>query len=337
MLTILIWFSKSVIFIKYITENGVAVGQFFSLFALTLPQLLIIVIPISQFIASLLILNQIRQNNEVVALRASGLSNFKVAKPLIFFSFFLFCTCLAISFYAMPYANKKLRVMRTNIGNYHTSLHLQPKVFEYINDFVLYAKERDAQNNLKGVFVSGKDESGESFTVAASLGKLNVTSSSVFLDMEDGFIQKFDSEKQKLDSLHFDQYLLYLNETSAKKASFRWKANERYFNELREPEEGVSDNEKIKYELEIHERINYSMMPLVLTAIALFFMLSAGFRRGGYFINILLSIVVGVTFIACSFVVFNFIQKDPEKIFLLYVNSGFFLLFCYAMLMNNRL
>ncbi|MDA0901802.1 MAG: LptF/LptG family permease, partial [Proteobacteria bacterium] len=43
----LIWFTKTVSFIKYITENGIKFSEFLYIFVLVLPWLVLLIIPIS--------------------------------------------------------------------------------------------------------------------------------------------------------------------------------------------------------------------------------------------------------------------------------------------------
>ena len=82
-LVALIWFAKSIIFIRFITENGVSISDFISLFVLILPALLIIIIPISLFVAVLTAYSQMLAHNEIVILKNAGLDKLTLAKPAI--------------------------------------------------------------------------------------------------------------------------------------------------------------------------------------------------------------------------------------------------------------
>jgi len=74
LLVTLIWFSKTISFVKYITENGIELSQFLLLFLLILPWLLMFIIPISLFIAVVAVYNRMLVDNEIAILKNSGLT-----------------------------------------------------------------------------------------------------------------------------------------------------------------------------------------------------------------------------------------------------------------------
>ena len=97
-LIILIWFSRAIPFINFVTENGIKILDFIYLFVLILPWILIYLLPISFFIAILLSLNKLLQNNEITILKNCGLSNLKIAQPIIFFGLILTLFTYFLSF-----------------------------------------------------------------------------------------------------------------------------------------------------------------------------------------------------------------------------------------------
>ena len=147
-LIILIWFSRAIPFINFVTENGIKILDFFYLFVLILPWILIYLLPISFFIAILLSLNKLLQNNEITILKNCGLSNLKIAQPIIFFGLILTLFTYFLSFYLMPLANKQLRISRHNIQENYTNISFTPQNFENLHQITIYTKNRDEKNNL---------------------------------------------------------------------------------------------------------------------------------------------------------------------------------------------
>ncbi len=78
LLIALIWFSRAISFVSYITENGVEVQQIISLFVLILPWLLLFIVPVSLFVAILIIFNRLIVNNEITILKNSGLTKISI-------------------------------------------------------------------------------------------------------------------------------------------------------------------------------------------------------------------------------------------------------------------
>ena len=97
----LIWFSRAISFMKYITENGISIGKFFYLFILILPWLLIFIVPISIFIAVIMVYGKMIKSNEITILKNSGLTKFQISKPIISLAILASIFCFIISFYLM--------------------------------------------------------------------------------------------------------------------------------------------------------------------------------------------------------------------------------------------
>ncbi|MFT6259343.1 MAG: lipopolysaccharide export system permease protein, partial [Rickettsiales bacterium] len=172
-LILLIWFSKAISLIKYITESGVSIVDFFNLFILILPQLLLIIAPISLFIAVLVAYSQMISHNEIVVLKNSGLDKLTLAKPAILIATICCLTCFLVSFFLMPYANKKLRTIRTDFQTNYANLLISPGIFENLNSLTIYAKNRDENNMLEGVLIYDNRNNDHSTTITSKSGNIN--------------------------------------------------------------------------------------------------------------------------------------------------------------------
>ena len=139
---------------SFVTENGIEILDFFYLFVLILPWILIYLLPISFFIATLLSLNKLLQSNEITILKNCGLSNLKIAQPIIFFGLILTLFTYLLSFYLMPLSNKQLRISRHDIQENYTNISFTPQTFENLHQITIYTKNRDEKNNLYGILIT---------------------------------------------------------------------------------------------------------------------------------------------------------------------------------------
>lgn len=334
-LVLLIWFSRAVPFVRYITENGVEISQFLLLFLLILPWLLLIIIPISLFVALILSYNRLNSTNEITILKNSGLTKFHIAKPAIKLSIFLCIICALISFLIMPFANKKLRISKLNIKDNYASLAFNPQTFETLKNLTIYAKSRDELNQLSGILLHDKRSEEYSLTITAKSGKIIVEDNSALLYMEEGTIQKFNEESAKSEILYFDNYIFNLTESQKSVSDFRWKPKERYLTELLNPEEDTSAEEFKKYNSEIHERFTYPLFSIIFSLIAVSAMLRGQFSRRGNISNIILAIAMTSIFMIVSITSFGLIESSSKFIFLPYLNCVIFLIISIRMLSAN--
>ncbi|MEM6914796.1 MAG: LptF/LptG family permease, partial [Pseudomonadota bacterium] len=99
LVTIFSFFSLVLISVYWVNEavdlfdSLIADGQTFAVFleftALALPQIMILVLPISAFVATLYIMNRLIAESEMVILQTSGVSALRLARPVFYFGLLL--------------------------------------------------------------------------------------------------------------------------------------------------------------------------------------------------------------------------------------------------------
>lgn len=336
LLVILIWFSRTIAFLHYITENGVELQQFSLLFLLILPWLLLFIIPISLFISVLLIYNRLLLNNEITILKNSGLTKIAISKAAISVAAFFTLFCFFISFYLMPLANKKLRTVRTNFENNYSNLSFNKGTFEKLKSLTIYIKDKNEDNQLFGILLHDARNLELSTTITAKKGNLKFEGGSLLLYMQDGTVQRFTYKDNKEEILSFDNYVVNLSDNNKDSAiQKRWKAKERFLNELLKPSDDSTADDKIQYQIELQQRITYPLMSTVLVMIALAFILRGDLNRRGNNFNIIAAIVAGILFLGMTIMIYRLLESSLMLIPLLYVHFMIFFGIALYMLKVN--
>ena len=337
LLVILIWFSRTIAFVKYITENGVELQQFSALFFLILPWLLLFIVPISLFVAVLMIYNRLLISNEITILQNSGLTKISIGKSAIAISIIASLFCFLISFYLMPLANKKLRLARTNFENNYSSIAFSKGTFEVLKSLTIYVKDKNEQNQLFGILLHDDRNTKSPVTITAKEGNLRFENGSLLLYMTSGTVQRFNVDDGKSEILNFDDYVFNLNENNSKEVQKRWKAKERFLHELLHPNDDSTAENISQYRVEVQERLTYPLMPIVLVAIALAAILRGSFSRHGNSANIVIAAAGAILFLITTIAIYRFLESSPNLVPLLYFN---FLLFgggaFYALIANQN-
>lgn len=331
----LIWFSRAISFVSYVTENGVELSQFFFLFVLILPWLLLFIIPVSLFTATLLTYNRFNNSNEITILKNSGLTNWDISKPIILLASFVSLFCVLISFFLMPYANKQLRLSRINIHDNYANISFNPQTFETLKELTIYAKDRDESNHLYGILLHDERSSEYSLTITAKSGRIAVEDKSALLYMNDGTVQKFNYDDRKSEILNFDDYVFNLSENQKGNSRLHWKAKERYIHELINPNDDSEYFEYAKYRAEIHERFTYPLLPIMFSMIALAFILRGQFSRHGSMSNIILAILTAAIFLGITLISYSLIEGTEALTPVLYLNFALFFAISLRILIHH--
>jgi len=282
-LVVLIWFSRAITFLNLVIENGIKISDFFFLFVLILPWILIYILPISFFVSTLLSLNKLNNNSEIVILKNCGLSNLKISKPIIFLGIFITLICYFLSFYLMPLANKQLRISRNTIKENYTNIAFNPQTFESFNGITLYSAKRDDQNNLEGLIINDQTKSDSTITITAQKGNLVVQDDAVYLKLWNGSLQKYIFESGKTEILKFDSYVFNLNNKDQEYSDFKWKPNERFITELINYDILSTDEQIRALRSELHKRINEPLISLIFSLIISTIILNSKLSRRSNF------------------------------------------------------
>lgn len=334
----LIWFSRAITFVKYVTENGVELSKFFYLFILILPWISLYIIPVSLFAGILITYNKLITNNEITILKSSGLTKAAICRPIISIAIIFTIFCFAISLFFMPYANKQLRISRTNLTHNYASLSFSPQTFETLNNITIYAQDRDENNNLLGILLHDERSSKNSVTITARTGRIVMESNSALLYMEDGTVQKLNPERgNKSDILNFDNYVFNLTETGKSVNHARWKAKERYLPELLNPGAESSAKDLRKYRTEIHQRFTYPLLPMIFSIIALSAILRGNFNRKGNSKNIAIAIFMASFFFGTLLSCYELIESNRQFTPILYLSIILFFMINLRMLKESYL
>jgi len=314
--------------IKYVLENGVEFSKFLTLFLFILPWLLVYLIPISFFIITIFLYNKMIVSNEITVLKGNGLNNFQISSPVIFLGMILTLVTLLISCYLMPYSNKQLRLTKMNFENNYSNLSFNSKVFESIKGLTIYVNDKKF-NNLYGVLISDQREDGNDITITAERAELDVKENNLLLFLKNGTIQKYDNKQMKSQIINFDNYVFNLNENNlVERDEFKWKRKERYFHEL-----FVDNNQDLKideidsYKAELHQRIIYPLMSIVLAFIASAIMINSKLNRRSNIGTILKSFFIGLSFIIGVIFIFKLMEKNISLLSLAYINIFVYLTF----------
>jgi len=334
-LILLIWFTRASSFVIFITENGIELSKFFQLFILILPWLLMVIIPISIFAGTLINTNRMINNNEISILKISGLTKFQICKPFIFLAIISSMLCYFLSFFLMPYANRALRESKSAINENYTNLAFKSQTFETFKNLTLYSKKRDENNNLIEVFLHDTRASQYNLTITAKQGKIIVDDNSALLEMTQGTIQKYNYLSQKTEIIEFDHYLFNLNESTTAKTNNNLKPNEYFFFELFNLDQNLSENEIKKLIIERHERIVDPLLSIVLTFIAIAFVMQGEFSRQQNSKNIIKAIIIGSSYFIVNVMCYGLIKYGLIFLTLPYLNFIFFITISYRVLNNN--
>jgi len=196
-------------------NKGIAVTDIVKLVLYLMPSFLIITIPVSLLISILIGLGRLSRDNEIIVLKASGLSLYQLMPSVVFAALCAFVITAVTGFFLVPYGNFATKNLLFDIAQQKASIGIKERVFN--GDFagiVLYAQELPPQEDyMKGVFISDNRTLKEPTTIIAQRGYLvsDPESMRVTLRLQDGSIHTADADAATYKKVDFGSYDINLD------------------------------------------------------------------------------------------------------------------------------
>ena len=207
-----VWLLQSLRLIDLIVNRGLSVSLFLYLAVLILPRFIDVVLPIAVFTAVLFVYCKLIAESELVVMRASGMSQWALAKPALMVGLAGTVTLYALSFYFLPTANRAFRDLEFQIRNKYASVLIQEGVFNTLSDtLMIYIKGRDTNGDLTSLLIQDSNDRNKPVTIFAERGAIVDTSEGPHIVLDNGIRQQYELETGKLSSLSFEKYTLDLS------------------------------------------------------------------------------------------------------------------------------
>ncbi len=183
------------------------------------PYLLTFIIPISVLVASLLSFGKLSVDNEIMAIRTSGVSMIKIVSPLAIAVCILCLSSFLLSDRVASASLHAYRRLLTQIGIESPQAALEEGVFiKKFKNFVIFIYEMD-KNKLKGIRIYQPQEGKPTRTIIAQKGELisMPETNTIMLKLIHGVSDEPDpKDPAKLYKLNFRTYNLPLNFSNIK-------------------------------------------------------------------------------------------------------------------------
>ncbi|OIO39122.1 MAG: hypothetical protein AUJ71_01385 [Candidatus Omnitrophica bacterium CG1_02_49_16] len=242
------------------------------------PYLLTFIIPISVLVATLLSFGKLSLDNEIMAIRTSGISIVKIVSPLVVAVLILCLSSFVLSDRVASASLHAYRRLLTQIGIESPQAALEEGVFiKKFKNFVIFIYEMD-KNKLKGIRVYQPQEGKPTRTIIAQKGELVSVPqmNMVMLKLIHGVSDEPDpKDPAKLYKLNFRTYNLPLNISSVKQAQeVSKKPKDMMISELRDEidrlgKEGIQATYPLSAEIHNKIAVAFSSLAFLLIGIPL--------------------------------------------------------------------
>ncbi|MBU4445606.1 LptF/LptG family permease [bacterium] len=172
--------------------KGLPGAVIFEFLYLNLAWIIAMSIPMAVLVASLMAYGRLAEDNEITAMRASGISFLTILGPGIFFGFIVAVFMVFFHNNILPDFNHKARLLSGDIYRKRPGLNIEPGYFmDDIPDYSIYVKEKSG-DHLRELTIYSKDSHSVQTTIYADSGYVEVDGNTVLFMLYSGEIHELD-------------------------------------------------------------------------------------------------------------------------------------------------
>lgn len=280
---------------ELVVSKGVAVGVVTKLFLYLFPSLLIYIIPVAVLLSVLIAFGRLSSDQEIIALKASGVSLYQLLPPVAMFALVTFILSGAMSLYLVPMGNTSFKNLLFQITRSKASLGIKERIFnEDFQGLTIYVNKMSIEGQaMEGVMVSDQRDPKEANIIVANRGYLisNPNDLTLTLRLEKGSIHRTSKNLQSYQKLDFLSYGLNLDLDAVLTDTARKKGfGEMGLDELLEQAERLTGTRRNKVQVEFHKKFAFPFASLVFALIGM--PLGVQVKRAGRLSGFILGVAV---------------------------------------------
>ena len=290
-------------FIDDIVKYKIPFQSIFAFYFYYIPTIFIQITPMAALLSTIYILSDLNKNNEITAMKSSGIGLWRILAPLLVIGFMISAVTFIINDRVIPLTSKVSQMIRRDELEKHKSDTSKTRIIDNVAVYgmgnrILFARSYDTGNKkLTDIIIHEHDVSENLVSKTTAQSGIWTGNSWKFTRV---IIYKVDNSGKILGSPEFyPEKIIPLKERPRDFASREWKSDFMSHRELSKYIENFRNSGmKIMNSLlvDLHYKAAFPFISLIIIMVAAPFALLT--MRGGVMIGIGMSIVIGLLYYA---------------------------------------
>ncbi|MBK5924230.1 LPS export ABC transporter permease LptF [Rhodovulum sulfidophilum] len=201
------WVNRGVSLFDDIIGDGQSALVFLEFAALTLPNVIRLVLPIAAFAATVYVINRLTNESELVVMQALGCSPWRLARPVAIFGLLVAIPICILTHFLVPASRAQLDLRQAEISSDFTARFLSAGQFLHpAGGITVFIRDITRSGELKQIYLSDATSPGTRVTYTANRAFLVQSDDGPKLVMVDGRAQWLREEDRRLSTATFDDF-----------------------------------------------------------------------------------------------------------------------------------
>lgn len=201
------WINRAVGLFDRLIGDGQTAMVFLEFTALTLPNLVRIVLPMAVFAATVYVTNRMSGESELIVMQATGSGPWRLARPVLWFGLIAGAMMAVLTHVLLPASVAQLQLREAEVSQNVTARLLTEGEFLHpAHGVTFFAREIGVDGTLNDVFLSDRRAEDEVVTYTAARAFLLRDGDRARLIMVDGLAQRLETAERRLSTTNFEDF-----------------------------------------------------------------------------------------------------------------------------------
>lgn len=206
-LILVYWVNRAVLLFDQLIASGQSAEVFLEFTALTLPNIIRLVLPIAALAASIYVANRVASESELVVVQAAGYSPYRIVRPVLTFGIIVALLVSVLTHFLVPLSLSRLAFRQAEISeNVAAQLLAEGQFVHPSKGVTFYVREITPLGELRDVLLNDMRNADEHVTYTADRALLIRHETGPKLVMFEGMAQALGIEGQRLAVTRFDDF-----------------------------------------------------------------------------------------------------------------------------------
>lgn len=335
-LVMVYWINRAVVLFDQLIANGQSAAVFLEFTALTLPNVIRIVLPVAAFASVVYVANRLQSESELVVVQASGYSPRRLARPVFAFGVIVAVFVSALTHVLVPASTTRLSEKSIEISeNVTARLLTEGRFLHPVPGITFYIREVSRNGELRNIFINDTRSAARDTTYTARSALIVRDVSGPKIVMFDGQVQTVNRATRQLATTSFRDFVYDLAPLIPVSSDSRRTMAEVPTLELIAARPALVEETGARpgaLVYEGHERITQSLLALVAPVLGFAVLMLGGFSRFGLWRQIMGAIFALVAVETLDNALAGVARSDPGLWYLAYSAPLLALIAAYLLL-----
>ena len=197
-------------FVKHIDKfigKGLSVSIMFKYILFNSGWIFSLAVPMATLVATMMAFGRLSSDNEITAIKASGISNSKLLKPTLLFGLLLVIIMIPFNLWILPEMNFNNGLLNREISINRPDIQIQAHQKNELFGKIIYISEED-NGQFYDISIFDNNSNSNNNSIFAEKGNMKAFKDGILLNLYSGTLHSYNKNTNEYQKTSFDNYQL---------------------------------------------------------------------------------------------------------------------------------